>query len=116
MTSEELANEVMAAVVAVQARILGVGKEQYDEGSQQKFERMSLQEIAQYAKEEVEDGIAYNVMLRYKLNNLIKALDQAFADSNNNDTRQARHGRPNTSPPSHPEAFAPFDAFGDSNR
>jgi hypothetical protein len=78
MTSEELAKEVMNAVVAVQSRILGVGKEQYDRGSEQKFERMSFRELIQYAREEVEDGIAYNVMLRYKLGLMEKSLNAAF--------------------------------------
>ncbi|MER5643986.1 hypothetical protein [Streptosporangium sp. NPDC002524] len=78
MTSEELANEIMAAVVAVQDRILSVGRAQYEEGANQQFERQSLQEIVQYALEEVEDGIAYNVMLRYKLTRLKAALDLAF--------------------------------------
>ncbi|MEO3862646.1 hypothetical protein [Acrocarpospora sp. B8E8] len=78
MTSEELADEVMAAVLAVQGRILGVGQEQYSQGDQQKFEWMSIKEIVQYAREEVEDGIAYNVMLRWKLNRLDAAIDAAF--------------------------------------
>lgn len=78
MTSEELAQEIMNAVVAVQARILGVGKEQYDQGGEQQFERMSIRELIQYAREEVEDGIAYNVMLRWRLNQLEKALNSAF--------------------------------------
>ncbi|MER7208483.1 hypothetical protein ABT340_15535 [Streptosporangium sp. NPDC000239] len=84
MTSEELANEVMSAVMAVQSRIVGVGQEQYSLGSQQKFELMSLAEIIQYAREEIEDGIAYHVMLRYKLGLLDKAVAQAFAGYNAN--------------------------------
>ncbi|MGN9782822.1 hypothetical protein ACTMTF_15420 [Nonomuraea sp. ZG12] len=81
----------MSAVVAVQSRILGVGKEQYDEGSEQKFERMSLQEVIQYAREEVEDGIAYNVMLRYKLNLLEKAVEVAF---NGYQAGAGKHSKP----------------------
>ncbi|MEU4726483.1 hypothetical protein AB0G06_43385 [Nonomuraea dietziae] len=100
MTSEELAKEIASAVLAVQARILGVGKEQYDEGSQQKFELMSLHELIDYAMEEVEDGIAYNVMLRYKLTLLKKAVDQAFTGYS---TNKARHAKPaegeNLTPP-----------------
>ncbi|WP_431911613.1 hypothetical protein [Nonomuraea jabiensis] len=91
MTSEELAKEIMNAVVAVQGRILGVGKEQYDQGSEQKFESMSLQELIQYAREEVEDGIAYNVMLRYKLNQLEKAVEMAF---NGYQAADGRHAKP----------------------
>ncbi|MFI6319732.1 hypothetical protein ACIBG8_19515 [Nonomuraea sp. NPDC050556] len=78
MTSEDLAREIMSAVTAVQGRILSVGQQQYSEGSTQQFERMSLKELVSYAREEVEDGIAYNVMLRYKLNLLDQALDSAF--------------------------------------
>lgn len=118
VNSEELAQEVMSAVVAVQARILGVGKEQYDEGSQQKFESMSLQEIITYAMEEVEDGIAYNVMLRYKLTLLRKAVDSAFTSYADNQARHAKHV-PVTFDPQPPVVQAPayallddgFDAF-----
>jgi hypothetical protein len=91
MTSEELAKEVMAAVLAVQTRIIGVGAAQYEEEHGQKFELMSLQEIIQYAMEEVEDGIAYNVMLRYKLRLLNDAIEGAFAGYAAN---RARHARP----------------------
>ncbi|SFI79672.1 hypothetical protein SAMN05216275_10512 [Streptosporangium canum] len=101
MTSEELAQEIMSAVVAVQARILGVGKAQYDEGSQQKFELMSLQELVQYAMEEVEDGIAYNVMLRYKLTLLKEAVDQAFTGYATNTAKHAKPAAPPV-PPSEP--------------
>jgi hypothetical protein len=97
MTSEELAQEIMSAVTAVQARILGVGKAQYDEGSQQRFESMSLQELIQYAREEVEDGIAYNVMLRYKLNLLEKAVQAAF---NGYQVADGRHAKPAEKGPS----------------
>ncbi|MGS2646043.1 hypothetical protein [Streptosporangium sp. G12] len=79
MTSEELANEIMSAVIAVQNRILTVGRAQYEEGANQKFERQSVMEIVDYALEEVEDGIAYNVMLRYKLIHLKAALNKAFS-------------------------------------
>lgn len=81
MTSEELAKEILNAVLAVQQRILTVGKEQYARGDQQQFEGMSLQEIAKYAREEAEDLIAYGVMLRIKTQALIEALDLAFSNS-----------------------------------
>ncbi|GAA3536772.1 hypothetical protein GCM10022419_015730 [Nonomuraea rosea] len=96
MTSEELAKEVMTAVLAVQGRILSVGAQQYEEEHGQKFELMSLQEIIQYAMEEVEDGIAYNVMLRYKLRLLNEAIDKAFAGYASN---RARHAKTETPAP-----------------
>ncbi|WP_043617240.1 hypothetical protein [Nonomuraea candida] len=91
MNSEQLAKEVLDAVLAVQGRILSVGAQQYEEEHGQKFELMSLQEIIQYAMEEVEDGIAYNVMLRYKLRLLKDAIESAFAGYA---TNKARHARP----------------------
>lgn len=114
MNSEQLAKEVMDAVVSVQARILGVGKEQYDEGDKQKFESMSLQEIITYAMEEVEDGIAYNVMLRYKLTQLRKAVDSAFTSYADN---QARHAKPVpiTQIPDFDPPAGGFDAFKPSS-
>ncbi|MEU7830326.1 hypothetical protein [Nonomuraea sp. NPDC049129] len=108
MTSEDLAKEVMAAVVAVQSRILGVGKEQYDQGSEQKFERMSFRELIQYAREEVEDGIAYNVMLRYKLGLMEKALNAAFTGYEQD---AGRHSKPEQVLVDPPVANAPADYF-----
>lgn len=100
----------MAAVVAVQDRILTVGAAQYEEADGQKFELMSLQEIVQYAMEEVEDGIAYNVMLRYKLSNLKTALDASFSGYVAN--RASRHGKaPETPAPQPAPLPEPITAY-----
>lgn len=71
MTSEEYADEVSAAVEAVRGRILGVGAEQYDDGTGvQRFEGRSLGDVVQDALEEVEDLVAYAVQMRIKLKKL----------------------------------------------
>lgn len=74
MTSEELASEVKKAVsAAVQERILGVGKEQYDLGDKQAFEEMSLDRLFEMAEEEALDLIAYSTMLIIRVRRLREA-------------------------------------------
>lgn len=74
MTSEELAAEVKKAVsAAVQERILGVGKEQYDLGDKQEFEEMSLDRLFEMAEEEALDLIAYSTMLIIRVRRLREA-------------------------------------------
>jgi hypothetical protein len=114
VTSEELAKEIMNAVVAVQGRILGVGKEQYDQGDEQKFERMSFRELIQYAREEVEDGIAYNVMLRWKLGQMEKALSAAYAGYEENPGRHVKQAESVFTPMPPTEAKAAVDKFEES--
>lgn len=79
MTSEDFANEVAAAVLAVRERILGIGREQYERNGRQQFEDMTPAQIVQFGLEEAEDLIAYAVMLRIRLNEVkkvMKLLDQ----------------------------------------
>ncbi|WP_113705485.1 hypothetical protein [Nonomuraea lactucae] len=78
MTSEELANAIKTSVDAVQSRILGVGKDQYDYGDTQTFEKMTISELIDWALEEANDQIAYAVMLRIRLTRLKRELKKAF--------------------------------------
>lgn len=74
MTSEELASEVKKAVsAAVQERILGVGKDQYDLGDKQAFEEMSLDRLLEMAEEEALDLIAYSTMAIIRVRRLREA-------------------------------------------
>lgn len=74
LTSEQLAQYVADAVVDAASRIKGVGKEQYSEGSYQKFEAMPLIELFEYADEELLDLVNYALMLRIRLIRLAAAL------------------------------------------
>lgn len=74
LTSEQLAEYVADAVVDAASRIKGVGKEQYSEGSYQKFEAMPLIELFEYADEELLDLVNYAIMLRIRLIRLAAAL------------------------------------------
>lgn len=77
MTSEELADHVAAAVDATRARVLGPGREQYDDGTGvQKFERLAVPELARWALEEIDDLIVYAVMLRIRIQRLETALGE----------------------------------------
>ena len=77
MTSEELADQVAAAVEATRDRVLGPGAEQYDDGSGvQKFERLPVPELARWALEEIDDLIVYAVMLRIRIHRLETALGE----------------------------------------
>lgn len=78
MISAELAEEVIDTVVDCAVRIKGTGHEQYSIGDQQKFERMSLVDLIQYAREEVQDEINYAVMRDIRLRRLQRALHKGF--------------------------------------
>ena len=68
MTSEELAQGVDVAVRSAMSRVTGVGAEQYDDGSgTQKFERLPIEDLGQWALEEIDDLIVYAVMLRIRI-------------------------------------------------
>ena len=67
MTSEQLADAVESAIGACRARVLGVGADQYDDGSGvQKFETLPAAELASWLLEEADDLIVYAVMLRIR--------------------------------------------------
>lgn len=67
MTSEQLADAVEAAIGACRGRVLGVGADQYDDGSGvQKFETLPAAELAAWLLEEADDLIVYAVMLRIR--------------------------------------------------
>lgn len=68
MTSEEHADAVEATLEALRGRILGVGAQQYDDGSGiQQFERKRLEAIVTDAVEEIDDLIVYLCQLRIRL-------------------------------------------------
>jgi hypothetical protein len=64
MRSTDLADEVEAAINRCRSRILGVGKDQYEEEPDtQKFETMPFDQLIDWALEELDDVINYAVML-----------------------------------------------------
>lgn len=52
-------------------RILGTGKEQYDEGDEQQIERFSNSDLITNTIEEIDDAIVYLAHLRARLSSLI---------------------------------------------
>lgn len=62
MKSQELAAEVAQIVKEAQARITGIGAEQYSHNDMQKFEAMSITSLLEYMEEELLDEINYAVM------------------------------------------------------
>ena len=70
MTSEELADEVTSIVEECRVRVLGIGKEQYSEGEHQRFETMHMDDLFEYAEEELRDLVVYACMLRIRLRRL----------------------------------------------
>lgn len=81
MTSAELAKEVEAIISECTARVLGVGQEQYSYGDKQKFETMPLDELFEFAEEELRDQIVYACMLRSRLRRLRDAVDARFRNA-----------------------------------
>ena len=74
MTSAELAQEVAAFIEECQARVMGVGNEQYSMGDKQKFEVMSIDELIEYTEEELRDMAVYACMNHIRLRRLREAL------------------------------------------
>jgi hypothetical protein len=73
-TPETLAAAVASIVEEAQARILGIGAEQYHtEGEPQKFETMSVEAMIEYMAEELLDQINYSVMNLIKLRRVAEA-------------------------------------------
>lgn len=74
MTSEELADDVQRIINECRSRILGVGKDQYDNGGTQKFEGMAVDELITWAREEAQDLIVYGAMLDIRLQRIQSVL------------------------------------------
>jgi hypothetical protein len=68
MTSEEHADAVEAILASLRGRIMGVGAEQYDDGSGvQRFEGRDLGDIVTDAVEEIDDLIVYLCQIRLRV-------------------------------------------------
>ncbi|WP_326827335.1 hypothetical protein [Streptomyces sp. NBC_01751] len=70
MTPNELAEYTTDFIGECQARILGIGAEQYSKGDRQKFEDMPLLDLLQYAREEAQDLAVYAAMLDIRFSRL----------------------------------------------
>lgn len=68
MTSEEHADDVQATIESLRSRILGIGADQYDDGSGvQSFEVKAIHHIRRDAVEEIDDLIVYLCQIRKRL-------------------------------------------------
>lgn len=76
MSSDDLAQECAEYIAECVSRVKGVGNDQYNEGGHQKFESMDLDELFQYALEELQDISNYAVFLAIRLRRIQKALDE----------------------------------------
>lgn len=70
MKSNELSALVQQVVEVAQSRITGVGKQQYEEQGNQKFESMSIPDLLEYMEEELLDQINYAVMNYLRIHNM----------------------------------------------
>jgi hypothetical protein len=70
MTSEELATQVDQMIEECRERVMGVGHDQYSVGNKQRFEIMLLDDLFEYAEEELRDLVIYACMLRIRLRKL----------------------------------------------
>lgn len=75
MTSEELADTVAQIVESVRYRIVNVGSAEYDQGTVQKIETKSSDQLIQEAIEELDDLVVYCAYLRFRLSSLRTALE-----------------------------------------
>ncbi|WP_018687026.1 hypothetical protein [Actinokineospora enzanensis] len=86
LSSDDLARLVTDTVNLANNRVIGVGNAQYARGGEQRFERLTIDELFTMLDEELLDGIVYLVMLRHQLNGkraihsqLARAIDEAIA-------------------------------------
>jgi len=80
MTSEELADEVEKFVVHALTRVRGTGDDQYSQGDTQQFEEMNVDELFQWAEEELADIVNYSVMLAIRLRRVQADLSEAIKE------------------------------------
>lgn len=76
MSSDELAEAAAQYIAECVGRIKGVGKDQYSSGTHQKFETMDLDELFEYALEELQDISNYAVFLAIRLERIRHALNE----------------------------------------
>ena len=77
MTSQELAERVAETVAMAQSRIVGVGKQQYeDSNTLQRFEYRTPLDLLRNLREEVIDQINWAVMTDLRLQEFIKAMEE----------------------------------------
>lgn len=77
MTSDELAGRFKDFIGKCAARILTVGKSQYDFDGVQKFEGMPILELLEMAREEAQDLAVYAAMLDIRFARLEAKLREA---------------------------------------
>lgn len=70
-------------IADAQARILGVGAQQYTEGDRQKFETMPLADLVEYAREETLDLVNYGAMVTLRIERLAEMVKVAEARLSN---------------------------------
>lgn len=67
VSSDELGDYITTLAALARKRILGVGADQYDLGTRQKFEDMSIEELREAILEEVADIFSYAAMIAIKI-------------------------------------------------
>jgi hypothetical protein len=81
VNSKALSEEVAKIVVEAQARITGIGAEQYARGDTQQFEHMTIGNLLEYMQEELLDQINYSVMNLLRLRWLQDAIGVIIHES-----------------------------------
>lgn len=76
MTSAQLAKATGEFIAFCQDRITGVGNDQYSTDTHQKFEAMELDELIEYALEELADQANYATMLYIRFRRIQQALGE----------------------------------------
>lgn len=77
LTIKELEDHASDFYKFTLSRLTGVGAEQYHNGAYWKFEEMSVEELVEYAEEEVMDLGNYAMMLYVRIQRIRAALDHA---------------------------------------
>lgn len=79
MTSAQLAEYTAEFITAATSRVIGVGDQQYSQGSSQKFEDMPLPELFDWMDEELQDVAVYAAMLSIRLRRVRDAVEHTVS-------------------------------------
>lgn len=81
MTPDELSERIGQIVAEAQSRITGIGAQQYHTNDGQKFERMTMQALLEYSREEMLDLINYAAMNVIRFDWMREALARGVDDA-----------------------------------
>jgi hypothetical protein len=73
VTPDEFADQIKEFVIGSLDRATGIGAEQYSDGDTQQFETMTMDELREMTKQELQDVVNYTVMQHIRFERIYRA-------------------------------------------